>query len=107
MEHISTFAALLGKAYTVTSSAEDRASRELLCQTVKADFAFLNQTFEETVGEIVWSKYSMKGSCLILFILNFLEAAGTDNSVPSLELCHRLGHAYNCQSDYKYASHRE
>lgn len=61
MEHISTFAALLGKAYMLTSSAEDKAARALLCQTIKADFAFLNQQFEETAAEIVWSKYSMQG----------------------------------------------
>ncbi|KIM23580.1 hypothetical protein M408DRAFT_253625 [Serendipita vermifera MAFF 305830] len=59
LEHIATFAALIGKGYTLTGTAEDKAARELLSQTIKADFAFLTQKIDETSIEICWSKYTM------------------------------------------------
>ena len=61
LEHLATFAALIGKAYTLTGTAEDKAARELLSQTVKADFTFLTQKIDETSIEINWSRYSMEG----------------------------------------------
>jgi hypothetical protein len=61
LEHLATFAALVGKAYTLTGTAEDKAARELLSQTIKADFTFLTQKIDETSIEINWSKYSMQG----------------------------------------------
>lgn len=67
LEHLATFAALLGKAYTLTGTAEDKAARELLSQSVKADFTFLTQKIEETSVEINWSKYSMQGQAFFLF----------------------------------------
>lgn len=48
LEHLATFAALIGKAYTLTGTEEDKAARELLSQTIKADFQFMTQKIEET-----------------------------------------------------------
>ncbi|KAG8806770.1 hypothetical protein FRC18_005912, partial [Serendipita sp. 400] len=60
LEHIATFAALIGKAYTLTGTQEDKEARDLLSQTIKADFTFLSQKIEETSVEINWSKFSMQ-----------------------------------------------
>lgn len=61
LEHLATFAALIGKAYTLAGTPEDKAARELLSQTIKADFNFLSQKIAETSVEINWSKFSMQG----------------------------------------------
>jgi hypothetical protein len=61
LEHISTFAALIAKEYTLTSTEEERQAREAMAQTVKADFTFLTQKIDETSMEINWSKFSMDG----------------------------------------------
>lgn len=66
LEHLATFAALIGKAYNLKGTQEDSDARELLSQTIKADFTFLAQKIEETSIEINWSKYSMHGE-LVLF----------------------------------------
>lgn len=66
LEHIATFAALLGKAYALTSTPEDNAARELLSETIKADFTFLTQKIDETSIEINWSKFSMTGRAIYL-----------------------------------------
>ncbi|CCA70282.1 hypothetical protein PIIN_04221 [Serendipita indica DSM 11827] len=60
LEHIATFAALIGKAYTLTGTPEDKAARDLLSQTIKADFTFLSQKIDETSVEVNWSRYSMQ-----------------------------------------------
>jgi hypothetical protein len=65
LEHIATFAALLGKGYSLTGTSEDKAARELLSQTVKADFTFLTQKIDETSIEVNWSKYSMQGGTFL------------------------------------------
>ena len=41
---------------------EDKAARELLSETIKADFTFLAQKIDETSIEVNWSKYSMQGT---------------------------------------------
>ena len=61
LEHISTFAALIAKGYTLTSTQEEREAREAIAQTVKADFTFLTQKIDETSIEINWSRFSMEG----------------------------------------------
>jgi hypothetical protein len=61
LEHIATFAALIGKAYALKGTEEDMEDRELLCNTIKADYTFLTQIIEETSIEINWSKFSMQG----------------------------------------------
>lgn len=61
LEHLATFAALIGKAYTLTGTPEDKAARELLSQTIKADFTFLTQKIDETSFEICWSRFTMSG----------------------------------------------
>lgn len=61
LEHISTFAALIAKGYTLTSTDEEREAREGMAQTVKADFTFLMQKIDETSIEINWSRFSMGG----------------------------------------------
>lgn len=61
LEHISTFAALIAKGYTLSSSREEREAREAMSQSVKADFTFLLQKIDETSIEINWSKFSMAG----------------------------------------------
>ena len=61
LEHISTFAALIAKGYTLTSTQEELQAREVMAQTVKADFTFLMQKIAETSIEINWSKFSMEG----------------------------------------------
>ena len=66
LEHVATFAALIGKAYTLTGTAEDKAARELLSQTIKADFTFLSQKIDETSVEVNWSRYSMQGLSLVI-----------------------------------------
>jgi hypothetical protein len=64
LEHLATFAALIGRAYTLTGTAEDKAARELLSNTIKADYTFLTQKIEETSVEINWSRFSMHGTKL-------------------------------------------
>jgi hypothetical protein len=63
LEHISTCAALRAEAYTLTSTEEEREAREVMAQTVKADFdfTFLMQKTDETPIEINWSKFSVEG----------------------------------------------
>jgi len=61
LEHISTFAALIAKGYTLTSTDEEREAREAMAQTVKADFTFLMQKIDETSIEVNWSRFSMEG----------------------------------------------
>src|SRR4051812_10805696 len=61
LEHLATFSALIGKGYTLTGTEEDREARELLSQTIKADFTFLMEKIGETSVEVNISKYSMEG----------------------------------------------
>jgi hypothetical protein len=71
LEHLATFAALIGKAYNLKGTQEDSDARELLSQTIKADFTFLAQKIEETSIEINWSKYSMHGGPFSLIISQY------------------------------------
>jgi hypothetical protein len=47
LEHLAIFASLIGKAYNLKGTQEDRDTRDLLGQTIKADFTFLAQKIED------------------------------------------------------------
>ena len=92
LEHICTFAALIAKGYTLTSTQEEREAREVMEQTVKADFTFLKQKIDETSIEVNWSKFSMEGwfsytsySCNSLRLLSRLPTLRREGPSPSVQ----------------------
>ncbi|KAL8293775.1 hypothetical protein RQP46_000476 [Phenoliferia psychrophenolica] len=59
LEHISIFAHLIAKTYTLEINDEERAVRDGLNQTIRADLAFLGQKLGETGLEINWTRWSV------------------------------------------------
>ncbi|KAM0753235.1 hypothetical protein T439DRAFT_323872 [Meredithblackwellia eburnea MCA 4105] len=59
LEHVSTFSHLIAKTYTLDITDEERAVRDGLNQSIRADIAFLGQKLSETGLEINWTKWSM------------------------------------------------
>ncbi|KIJ47171.1 hypothetical protein M422DRAFT_28858 [Sphaerobolus stellatus SS14] len=60
LAHIGTFAHLLAKGYTLELTDEERAIRDHLARTIRADFGYLTRKIEETTIEINYSKFSLK-----------------------------------------------
>ena len=97
LEHISTFAALIAKAYSLTSTEEEREARTAMAQTVKADFTFLTQKIDETSIGINWSKFSMDGELDFLpFHCNSLPLP----LFPRLPTLRREGPSASVQPDH-------
>ena len=97
LEHISTFAALIAKGYSLTSTEEEREARKAMAQTVKADFTFLTQKIDETSIEINWSKFSMDGELDFLpFHCNSLPLP----LFPRLPTLRREGPSASVQPDH-------
>ncbi|KAL5513531.1 hypothetical protein ACEPAH_3930 [Sanghuangporus vaninii] len=60
LEHVSTFLHLLAKTYTMEITEEEKAVRDHLVQSVRADFGLLSNKIDETFIEINYSRFSTK-----------------------------------------------
>ncbi|KAL5492777.1 hypothetical protein ACEPAI_4224 [Sanghuangporus weigelae] len=60
LEHVSTFLHLLAKTYTMEITEEERAVRDHLAQSIRADFGLLSNKIDETFIEINYSRFSTK-----------------------------------------------
>lgn len=59
LEHVSTFAHLLSKTYTLEITEEEVVLRDSLNATIRADFGYLQMKLAETSVELNWTRYSM------------------------------------------------
>ena len=53
------YVSLIGKSYTQIITEEERAVRDALAQSIRADFGILQMKLGTTMLEINWSKFSM------------------------------------------------
>ncbi|KAH7102865.1 hypothetical protein BKA62DRAFT_92072 [Auriculariales sp. MPI-PUGE-AT-0066] len=60
LDHIGELSDLLAKTYTMTITNEEKETRDILAQSLRADFSVLTEKLQDTMFEISWSKYSMR-----------------------------------------------
>ncbi|KAG8888780.1 hypothetical protein FRB98_006792 [Tulasnella sp. 332] len=59
LEHVEAFGLLIYKSYTTKLSPEDKAIRDSLAQTIRADFGRMSGKLAESSLEINWSRWSI------------------------------------------------
>ncbi|SCV68572.1 BQ2448_693 [Microbotryum intermedium] len=59
LEHMSTFTHLLAKTYAVEITQDERAVRDALNSSIRADYGFIQQKTTQVALEINWTRWSM------------------------------------------------
>ncbi|KAG8908778.1 hypothetical protein FRB99_003016 [Tulasnella sp. 403] len=87
LQHIETFGMLISRSYLMIITEEEKAIRDNLAQTIRADFGFLQQKLEETTLEINWSKWSLDDYRYFIGKTRALQLAliSTHSSLANLE----------------------
>ncbi|KAG8964460.1 hypothetical protein FRC03_001776 [Tulasnella sp. 419] len=87
LEHIDTFGMLISKSFLMIITEEEKATRDQLAQTIRADYGFLNQKLAETTLEINWSRWSLDDYRAFINKTRALQLAliSTHSSLSSLE----------------------
>ncbi|KAG8991645.1 hypothetical protein FRB93_002632 [Tulasnella sp. JGI-2019a] len=57
LEHLETFGLLIYKSYTMNISLEDKALRDSLAQSIRADFGRMSGKLAESALEVNWSRF--------------------------------------------------
>lgn len=88
LEHISTFSHLIATTYTMEITDEERALRDSLNQSVRADLGLLAVRIGQAGLEVNWSRYAMTDYAIMISKIKAMQA-GLITSYSSLVVMER------------------